>query len=569
MEKDSAIAQAELTSKMINTDSLTRARCWEAAGKLALAESCFRRAAFANEDKAALASLISFLIRHRYWGKAYRVLQSALEYDLATLEMQDMIRTIETACEVTNTLIPNTEAGLKAFDFRSSEAMVTALVERLLSKPPIELSTQPQSADSKIALIINSLGPGGAERQVVNLANGLIKGNDNISILCTYLSRLEQDCFYKSEVDERINVSEYYVRTDHLSVNDVPELAEYADLIEHIQPESRQQLILHLARKLADLRPDVVHGWLDETLINTALVCRMLDIPVVAGRWGSMPPGVNRTVTERDQNNIEYLEHAYQQIGRLPGLRLSSNSRLTGDAYAQMMGIAPEEVSIVYNGVDENKLERDIYNTPHLKQELNIPEDSIVIGTVFRISEEKRPMLWVDIAHKLSKDNPTAHFIVVGAGPLASHVQTYANSLGITNIHFVGKQSNVGAWLTLFDIFLLTSRVEGVSNAVLEAQFCSCPVIAPNVGGLSEAMQHEVTGMLLDDHSVGSFANAVQSVVDNPEKIDFLSKNARAFALETFSIDTMVSNYRNLFFEDRSNLSIKNPKLDQIVSASA
>lgn len=549
-EKNSASAQAEVMSSLTSTDSLTRARCWEAAGKLALAESCFRRAAYANEDKTALASLVSFLVRYRYWGKAYRSLRSAVEYDLATDEMHSMLQTIETACKATNTSLPNTEHDLQAFDFRSSEAMVTSIVDRLLSKAQPERLPTPiaKSGGSKIALIINSLGPGGAERQVVNLANGLVKAKDNVFLLCTYLSRLEQDCFYQSEVDKDVSVSEYYVRTEHLSANDIPELAEYSDLIEHIQPVSRQQLILHLCKKLIEIRPDVVHGWLDETLINTVLACRMLNIPVVAGRWGSMPPGVNRTVTERDQNNIDYLEHAYQQIGRLPGLKLSSNSRLTGDAYAEMMKIDPAEISIVYNGVDAKKLERDVQDAPLLRESLGIPEDSAIVGTVFRISEEKRPMLWIDIAQKLASSNPSTHFIVVGAGPLASHVEAYAESLEIKNIHFVGKQSNVGAWLSIFDIFLLTSRVEGVSNAVLEAQFCSCPVIAPNVGGLSEAMQHEVTGMLLDDHSVESFASAVQSVLEHPEKMDLLRNNARCFAVKTFSIDTMVKNYRTLFF---------------------
>lgn len=548
-EMNSAVAQAELTSRLQGLDDLTCAKCWEAAGKLKLAQKHYELAVDSDPNSENLQALVNYLFRYRLWGEAYSVIIKYLNEIKDIPELVVIHETIVAACTATNTPLPISRFELEQFDFRSSEKMVTGIVDELLEYPPEKLTVADKKSEKKkIIFLINSLGPGGAERQVVNLANGIAENNiHDVTVLCTYLSRLEQDCFYRDDVIDNVLVTEYYDRSVHLTTQDVPEIADYSRFIELIQPISRQQLILHMASKLSAMKPDVVHGWLDETFINTALVCRMLGIDCVVGRWGSMPPGIGRTVTERDENNIEYLQHAYREIARLPDLKYCSNSRLTGDAYAELLEIPPNNVSIVYNGIDVSKLEFDSFTTEKLKKELLIPKASTVIGTVFRISDEKRPKLWIDIAKELLVTHPDLHFVMVGTGPLEGQIDDYVKSSGCSNIHLVGKQSNVGAWMNMFDLFVLTSRVEGVSNAVLEAQFCSCPVVAPNVGGLGEAIQHRKTGILLEDHSVDSFANAIKELLENPKLVDSYANNAKVFAQERFSIDSMVKSYLEIF----------------------
>ena len=548
-EHDSATARAELVDSMDGINSLTSGRCWEAAGMIGEAEKHYLRAAEADNDSLQWEALVSFYYNYRLWGRAYATIVRARKLGIRTENMRRTAIILERAFIATGTPLPVTKKRLKSFEFYSSEAMITAIVDRLLKRITPARARVATPSRATVALVINSLGPGGAERQAVNLANGLVKDEqENVHVLCTYLSRLDQDCFYLPEIDERVQVAEYYDRNNTIDASDIPELAPFADLIEHIQPASRQQLILHMAKRLIELDPDVVHGWLDETLINTALVCGMLGIERVVGRWGSMPPGVSRTVTERDQSNIDYLQHAYRNIARLPNLRYTSNSRLTGDAYAALLGIDPVQVSIVYNGIDEQKLIRDSNETHDLRAELGIPENALVVGTVFRISEEKRPLLWIEVAAKILQENPEMHFVIVGAGPLECQLVDRIREEKLSNVHMVGKQTNVGAWFDLFDIFLLTSRVEGVSNAVVEAQFSGCPVIAPDVGGLSEAMANGATGYLLDDHSVQAFANAVLRLGDNPSHLAAFGKDAQIFVRRKFSVPTMVMRYRYLFY---------------------
>lgn len=558
-EYDSAVARAELIESVGDVDFETQGRCWEAAGMISTAEQHYNRAANEKGDTSSWLALVKFHYSYRLWGRAYAAIVGAEKQRATNAEMQGIKQRITKALAASGTSVPKFRHQLSNFEFKSSEVMITSIVDRILKRKQAGISDSSLYStreNPRITLIINSLGPGGAERQAVNLANGLVQdSNDEIFLECTYLSRQDQDCFYLSQVDEKVIVREYYDRSEKLSPYDIPELASYADLIEHIQPASRQQLILHMAKRLIETKPDVVHGWLDETFINTALVGSMLGIRKIVGRWGSMPPGVSRTITEREQSNIEYLQHAYREIARIPGLAYSSNSRSTGDSYAELMGINPDRVNIIYNGIDEEKLICDAASTTNLREELGIPESAVVIGAVFRISEEKRPMLWVDVANHLLKEHPDMHFIIVGAGPLECQLADHVIKHELTNIHLVGRQNNVGAWFKLFDVLLMTSRVEGVSNSVIEAQFTGCPVVVPNVGGLSEAMEHERTGYLLDDDSVEAFANAVLSVVKASENENHLGNNARSFARQKFSIPTMVANYRLLFVDEECLLA--------------
>ncbi|MFK8077485.1 MAG: glycosyltransferase [Granulosicoccus sp.] len=555
-EYDSAVAKAERVDSMDDIDSLTQGRCWEAAGMISTAEKHYKRAAKENGDTESWFALVKFNYALRHWGRAYAAIVEAETRNAANTEMQAIKQEITSALIASGTAIPESSDQLANFEFNSSEAMVTSIVDRILARAKAVSSNGAVSVSRKnarISLIINSLGSGGAERQAVNLANGLVAdSSDEIFLECTHLSRKVEDCFYLSQLDDKVNVREYYDRSVMLSPYDIPELVDFADLIEHIQPVSRQQYILHMAKRLIETKPDVVHGWLDETFINTALVGSMLGIKKIVGRWGSMPPGVSRTITQREESNIEYLQHAYGEIARIPELCYSSNSRSTGDSYAELMGIHPDSVNIVYNGIDEEKLSCDAAGTTNLREELGIPESAVVIGTVFRISEEKRPILWVDIAKHLLKLQPDMHFIVVGAGPLECQLAEYISKHDLTNVHLVGRQENVGAWLNLFDVLLMTSRVEGVSNSVIEAQFAACPVVVPNVGGLSEAMEHGRTGCLLEDHSVEAFADAILSVVSDSKHHKQLASNAQSFARQKFSIPSMVSNYRALFFDNES-----------------
>jgi len=549
-DENSAVATAQLKEITGSQDFISQGRCWEAAGKLTLARECFKKAVRVEKGYKEYSTLANFYFKHRDFGKSYYTLKQASKHGLRSELFDALEQKIVDAFSLTGFEPPRSLIKLSRADFMVSEVMVKSIVDMAIRKAGNSLN-----ADNRVnqiensVLVINSLGAGGAERQVVNLANGLSRCNEvgQVNLLCTHLSRTDQDRFYKSQVNGSVVITEYFQRAEIIDPYSFVELRDYADYISHIQPVSRQQVILHLAKKLIAIKPDVVHGWLDETFINTSLVCAMLGIRNVVGRWGSMPPGDGRDISEKERSNVQYLKSAYREIARLPFLKYTSNSYLTGRAYAQMMGIDQSEVEIVYNGVEKSNLEVPEDSNRPLRLNLGIPDHSKVVGTIFRISEEKRPKLWIDVAVEILKAQPETHFIIVGAGPLESVVADYIDELSVTNIHMVGKQDKVGIWYELFDVVLMTSRVEGVSNVVIESQHCGKPVVAPRVGGMPEAIVDGQTGVLLDDHAACAIAEAVSGLLVDDRLRERLGANAKKYAQNKFSIPVMVSNYLEIF----------------------
>src|SRR4029078_11664691 len=88
-----------------------------------------------------------------------------------------------------------------------------------------------------------------------------------------------------------------------------------------------------------------------------------------------------------------------------------------------------------------------------------------------------------------------AHFVICGDGPMRDEMAKYAVVLGIADrVHMPGARSNICSWFKMMDVVMLTSRHEGLPNVLLEAQSLGVPVVAPNVGGMSEVVAHGVTG---------------------------------------------------------------------------
>jgi len=537
--------------KSNKSDLLIQGKCWEAAGQMKLARIRYTTSSRRKRDYQSYLALVNFHFNNKNYGKALYSIRLANKIGIRSGVLDRIENKIKSGIELTGNQYPGNIIKLSKYDFYINENIFKAIVTKYIDQynARVEVEKDDPRCISRIALFISSLGPGGAERQVVNLANGLVKKSNvnSVSLFCTHLERRDQDRFYQRFVDERIGIQEYYTKQTYIDLESMQELSEYAPLIKHIQPYSRQQVILHMAKTLIDYKPDVVHAWLDETFINAALVCGMLGITNVVGRWGSMPPGVNRTVSEKDTTNVNYQHYAYKQISRLLGVKYSSNSMLTGKAYASILEKPSNSVSTVYNGVDPSLLSPNINLVKEIKEQLGIETRSSVVGTVFRMSEEKRPFLWVDVAERISEKMGNVHFVIVGSGPLENTLIEYIEGKELKNIHLVGKQENVADWYSLFDLVLMTSRVEGVSNVVIESQFCGTPVIAPNVGGLPEAVVDGETGYLLDEHGVESFANQVKSVLSDDEHRRNLGDNARSFVESKFSIPVMVEHYTNLY----------------------
>ena len=110
---------------------------------------------------------------------------------------------------------------------------------------------------------------------------------------------------------------------------------------------------------------------------------------------------------------------------------------------------------------------------------MGIDDDCIIVGGVFRLVREKRPLLWINSIMKVLKNNSKVHGIIVGGGPLEPEMLEHIKNIGAEDrIHLVGQSKFVKAWLDRFDMFLLTSSVEGLPNVPVSYTHLTLPTKA-------------------------------------------------------------------------------------------
>ena len=359
----------------------------------------------------------------------------------------------------------------------------------------------------RIIVVTSSLAAGGAERQVVNLVRGLSEprlGVDPALFCISLATRTQRDFFLPLLAEASVAV---VTPTENAieSCLSSPESAPFAQLIRSFPPDMAG-LIAFWLREFRRRRPQVVHAWQDATNLTAVVAALLAGVPKVVLSIRSVRPDNPRRRLKR------FMQAGYQAVIGHPAIVLSSNSRAGAEDYADWLGIDPSTIEVVPNGIDFDRLaERaDEISAVSLRQKLGVPADAPVIGSAFRMSEEKRPLLWVETAAEIIRREPKAHCLVLGDGPMRADMLSTAVRLGIANrLHLPGREDNIGSCYRAMDVVLLTSRHEGLPNVLLEAQSLGVPVVAPDVGGMAEAMWSGLTGWAVQNDEPGLLAQTL------------------------------------------------------------
>jgi glycosyltransferase involved in cell wall biosynthesis len=124
-----------------------------------------------------------------------------------------------------------------------------------------------------------------------------------------------------------------------------------------------------------------------------------------------------------------YMDPAYRILAQLPSVTIINNSRAGADDYADWIGIPRDRIRVVYTGVDFGDRSRlSPSECAALRTVLKIPEGRFLIGGVFRLEEEKRPILWVQTAALLARQVPNMHFVMFGQGRMQDAVLRARNA---------------------------------------------------------------------------------------------------------------------------------------------
>jgi glycosyltransferase involved in cell wall biosynthesis len=136
---------------------------------------------------------------------------------------------------------------------------------------------------------------------------------------------------------------------------------------------------------------------------------------------------------------------------------------------------------------------------------------------------------------------PDVQFVVVGQDTREQAPQDLIAALGIGDrLHLLGLRQDVPDVLAAFDVFVLSSHDEGMSNAIMEAMSVGKPVVATDVGGGSEMVSRGVTGLLVPPKVVAPLAEAILQILNTPELGAQMGRHARRVVDERFAVEVMV-----------------------------
>ncbi|MFQ7233610.1 MAG: glycosyltransferase [Enterococcus hulanensis] len=167
-----------------------------------------------------------------------------------------------------------------------------------------------------------------------------------------------------------------------------------------------------------------------------------------------------------------------------------------------------KKFKVIYNGLPEV----DFFESQSIKEELGLSPDTFLVGNNARMSEQKNPILFFEIAKQLSKLNDNYHFVWAGEGPLYEQVRCFIEDNNLKNkTHLLGDRSDSEYLVKGYDLFLITSKYEGFPYAPIEALRAGVPVTGTHVNGISEVIVENINGYSFDPNNI---YRAVQ-VIDN------------------------------------------------------
>jgi glycosyltransferase involved in cell wall biosynthesis len=303
----------------------------------------------------------------------------------------------------------------------------------------------------RVLFLIRSLEVGGAERQLVALANGLAaRGHDVIVVTLYGGGRLENEL-------------------RNITLHDAKKTGRW-DILSCLK---------RLRSMIRACDPDVVHGYMGTANVFIALLKPFLgDVPIV---WG---------IRASDMNLARYgmVAQLHGKLERLLSCKADCmivNSE-AGRRQCEDRGFHCNKIHVVHNGIDVEVFRPDREAGFAVRREWGIAADAFVVGIVARLDPMKGHGTFLQAACSVLRNRPDARFVCVGDGPddYARILKRIASRLGLDqSLRWAGLRADMPCTMNAFDICVLSSDFgEGFPNVVGEAMACGVPCVATRVG---------------------------------------------------------------------------------------
>ncbi|MFT6733285.1 MAG: glycosyltransferase involved in cell wall biosynthesis [Polaribacter sp.] len=365
----------------------------------------------------------------------------------------------------------------------------------------------------RVLHVVLSLGTGGLENGIINIINGSNKDEFHTDVICIR----EQ-----GELHSRIQNSSTKVFFDTSLANGL------IDSVKHI----RQTII--------NERYDIVHthGW--ATMLAGYLALKSMTFnkskPIIIN-------GEHGTLYFESKQQILMQRFLFKRMR----LNLSVSVALVKEV-ARRFNVPTRLFKAVLNGVNVVKFSPNLEKRNIVRDELGIKDENILIGSVGRLVEVKNYPSLIRAFSLLLKRQPNTRLALAGDGPEKARLSVLIDELDLKDkVFLLGRREDVPSVMNAYDIFVLPSFREGLSNTILEAMSAALPAVVTNVGGSPEIVIENKTGHLFEVSNIIQLADLLESLIIDKGKLQIMSADAREHVVKNYSLETMVKNYQHTY----------------------
>jgi glycosyltransferase involved in cell wall biosynthesis len=290
-----------------------------------------------------------------------------------------------------------------------------------------------------------------------------------------------------------------------------------------------------LARALRAAGVDLVHNYLLRANLVGALSARLARVPVVL-------------CSKRGCHERRGFELIGAKIGNRLADRVTVNAEAVRDFVHANEGCPREKMVVIPSGVDTDRFRP--LGASGFKARLGLAEADTVVGVVTRMRVRKGVEEFIRAIGRLRQTHPGVRGVIVGEVQLDETLQGLVRALGLDrHLVLLGRRSDMPEVLSAFDVFVLSSHDEGMSNAILEAMAMEKPVVATDVGGTGEVVRHGQSGLLVPARDPDALAAAIGEVLSQPAGAREMGRLGRRLVEENFSAHSMVRQMERLYLE--------------------
>lgn len=331
--------------------------------------------------------------------------------------------------------------------------------------------------------------------------------------------------------------------TDYSSFRERIKRADVPVFALHKPPGNNPAIYVKLWRLLRQLRPDIVHTR-NLAALDALVPAALSGVRVrIHGEHGRDVDDLDGTNTRRQLVRKFFRPFINRYITVSQDL----------DSYLQQkIGVPASRITQIYNGVDAERFRPAGASGDRIPHADFSSPGKFVIGCVGRMQSVKDPVTlaraFVQVMQEMPGAKQKLRLVMIGDGPLRAAVNAVLTEAGVEQYAWLpGERDDVANIMRGFDLFVLPSLAEGISNTILEAMSTGLPVIATAVGGNSELVQAGVTGALVPRDDPQSMAREIRIYAESADLCHRQGIEARNAIERKFGMDAMADAYMAVY----------------------